>query len=146
MGHGLSYTTFEYSQLAVAAHVPPGGGAVNTSYTLSVRVTNTGAAAAAETVLFLHELWLSRVVRWERQLSGFTKVRLRPGESAVAAAAVERSQLAIWLEPGAGAAAAPSLAAGQPQAGGWWVEPGNYTLSACASTVDCRLTVGFEVQ
>ena len=84
-------------------------------------------------MLFLHSLWVSRVVRWERQLSGFGRVRLQPDDSAVASAVVTASELAIWLEEDQ---------EGEPTSGSgrWFVEPGTYTVQACASSVDCRLT------
>ena len=137
MGHGLSFTSFNYSGLTVTPH----GTGNATRYTLALIVTNVGEVEGAETVLFLHSLWVSRVVRWERQLTGFAKVRLQPGKSAVASTTVSAEELAVWLEPGATMRAAAAETAGAP--GRWWVEPGEYSLSACASVIDCRVTTSF---
>lgn len=143
MGHGLSFTSFVYSDLVVTSASSSasrsdsvsnnGSFGDSVSYTVSVTVTNNGTMAGAETVLFLHSLWVSRVLRWERQLSGFAKVRLQPGESAVAEATFGAEELAVWLD----------LAA--PGASRWWTEPGNYSIQACSSVVDCRLNATFRV-
>ncbi len=142
MGHGLSFTSFVYSNLTVAA-IPStsrSGSFWNESrvndpdlYTVSVTVTNDGTVAGAETVLFLHSLWISEVVRWERQLTGFAKVRLQPGESTVAEMTFGAGTLAVWLEQ----------TAGEP--GRWWTEPGAYSLHACSSVVNCWLNTTFGV-
>jgi beta-glucosidase len=78
-GHGLSYTTYEYSDLTLsAAEVPTDGGV-----TVSVRVHNTGDRDGAEVVqLYLHDV-LATVTRPLRQLAGFHRVPLAAGASAV---------------------------------------------------------------
>ena len=140
IGHGLSFTSFVYSNLVVAATPSASrSDAVwndssfgdSVSYTVSVTVTNNGTMAGAETVLFLHSLWVSQVVRWQRQLSGFAKVRLQPGQSAIARATFGSEELAVWLN--------------LPGASRWWTEPGNYSIQACSSVVDCRLNATFMV-
>ncbi|HEY88167.1 MAG TPA: glycosyl hydrolase [Thermoflexia bacterium] len=76
-GHGLSYTTFAYSQLRVSAekfNAPDG-------LQISVDVTNTGDVAGKEIVqLYVHDQE-SRLVRPEKELKGFAKVTLAPGET-----------------------------------------------------------------
>lgn len=76
-GHGLSYTTFEYSDLTIASKEVKEGDPIN----VSVTVTNTGDMAGMESV----ELYLSDLVRSVtppvRQLKRFTKVDLEPGAS-----------------------------------------------------------------
>jgi beta-xylosidase len=77
-GHGLSYTTFEYADLALSADEVATDGAVEVSCT----VRNTGPVAGTEVVqLYLGDP-VTSVVRPERWLSGFTRVALAPGEAA----------------------------------------------------------------
>jgi beta-xylosidase len=77
-GHGLSYTAFEYSGLALSASEVATDGAVEISCT----VRNTGPVAGTEVVqLYLGDAVASvaRPVKW---LAGFTRVPLAPGEAA----------------------------------------------------------------
>ncbi len=75
-GHGLSYTTFGYSDLRLSApRIPPTG-----TLRVSVTVTNTGTREGAEVVqLYVHDEAAS-VTRPVRQLAGFHRVSLKPGE------------------------------------------------------------------
>jgi beta-xylosidase len=76
-GHGLSYTTFEYSDLELSAHDVPTDGVVEISCT----IRNTGETAGTEVVqLYLTDL-VSQVVRPVRWLAGFARVPLAPGEA-----------------------------------------------------------------
>jgi beta-glucosidase len=77
-GYGLSYTEFDYADIAVEpTRVEPGG-----SLTISATVTNTGDMAADEVVqLYVRDL-AGNVTRPVRELKGFQRVRLEPGESA----------------------------------------------------------------
>jgi beta-glucosidase len=76
-GHGLSYTTFEYSAVKVApAQIGPNGRAE-----VSVTVTNTGKLAGDEVVqLYIHDL-VSSVTRPVMELKDFKRISLNPGES-----------------------------------------------------------------
>ncbi len=77
-GHGLSYTTFEYAELAVSAPELPVDGEVE----VSCLVGNTGDRAGAEVVqLYLHDP-VAPVTRPQRQLVGFARMELAPGERA----------------------------------------------------------------
>jgi hypothetical protein len=77
-GHGLSYTTFEYADLALSAEQEPTDGAVEVSCT----VRNTGQVAGDEVVqLYLGDP-VASVVRPVRWLAGFARVALAPGEAA----------------------------------------------------------------
>ena len=72
-GHGLSYTTFEYGKLAIA----PG----KQSATVKLTVRNTGKVAGAEVVqLYVHDV-KSSVKRPDKELKGFEKIMLQPGET-----------------------------------------------------------------
>ena len=76
-GHGLSYTTFERSDLQVAdAEVPTGG-----SLVASVVVTNTGARAGADVVQLYGHDPVASVTRPVTQLLAHARVQLEPGES-----------------------------------------------------------------
>ncbi|MEC0202711.1 glycoside hydrolase family 3 C-terminal domain-containing protein [Paenibacillus lautus] len=75
-GHGLSYTTFEYSDLQLSrAELKD-----NETVEVSVTVTNTGTLAGKEIVqLYVRDVD-SKVIRPEKELKGFAKVNLQPGE------------------------------------------------------------------
>jgi beta-glucosidase len=91
-GHGLSYTTFEYGPLALsAAEMDPQG-----ALTLSVDVTNTGTRAGQEVVqLYLRDV-ASRLQRPEKELKGFAKVELQPGECRTVRFEIGREALAYY--------------------------------------------------
>ncbi len=77
-GHGLSYTTFEYGDLALSADTVATDGAAEVSCT----VRNTGPVAGTEVVqLYLGDP-VASLVRPEKWLSGFARVSLAPGEAA----------------------------------------------------------------
>jgi beta-glucosidase len=104
-GYGLSYTTFEYSALAIA----PAGASADTGAiaTLNFNVTNTGPREGSEVVqLYLHQE-LASVAQPVTRLAGFERVHLAPGESRAVSFAVTRGMLEILdrdlrrvLEPG----------------------------------------------
>jgi beta-glucosidase len=75
-GHGLSYTTFSYSVPTIApVQIPPDGRA-----TVSVEVTNTGARAGDEVVQLYIRAEVSRATRPVKELKGFRRIALAPGE------------------------------------------------------------------
>lgn len=113
-GHGLSYTSFAYSDLAVVV-----AGAL---LTVSVTVENTGARDGAETVQVYTGLANSRVARARRELRGFTTVELGAGASTRASITIPTEELAIWHEP----------------AGRFIVEGGRYSVDVGASSRDIR--------
>jgi beta-glucosidase len=76
-GYGGSYTTFEVGDLRISDAEAPTDG----EFTVSVRVSNTGARAGDEVVqLYLHDV-VAQVTRPVKQLTGFARVGLEPGES-----------------------------------------------------------------
>lgn len=76
-GYGLSYTTFEYTDLALSADAMPSDGSV----TASVKVTNTGSRDADETVqLYIHDVY-SSMTRPVKELKAFRKVHVKAGET-----------------------------------------------------------------
>lgn len=77
-GHGLSYTTFAYADLELSSTTIPTDGEV----TLGCSVSNTGSRAGAEVVQLYLQDPVAQVTRPVRQLVGFARVDLSPGESA----------------------------------------------------------------
>ncbi len=76
-GHGLSYTTFAYSDLKVTPEV----GGIGTTAKVSVQVTNTGTRAGDEVVqLYIHDR-LASVTRPIMELKDFCRITLQPAES-----------------------------------------------------------------
>jgi beta-glucosidase len=118
-GHGLSYTSFVYSNLQVT----PAAMDDAASATVSVDVTNAGARAGAEVVQLYISLPVCRVLRPKRELKGFAKVFLEAGETKTVSFALSADAFARYDE----AAAA------------WLVDPGTYEVAAAASSRDIRL-------
>jgi beta-glucosidase len=102
-GHGLSYTTFEYSNLRLDKPEPRLGEAL----TVSVELANTGAVAAEEVAqLYVRDL-VGNVTRPVRELKGFRRVRLAPGETVTVSFRLGSDDLAFFgrdntriVEPG----------------------------------------------
>jgi beta-glucosidase len=89
-GHGLSYTTFAYSNLRLSAETIR----ADESTTLSVDVTNTGSRAGDEVVQFyVHDVLSERVTRPVKLLKGFQRITLQPGETRTVTFSVGREQL-----------------------------------------------------
>jgi beta-glucosidase len=90
-GHGLSYTSFRYSNL----RVPAVAGAHGTVPVL-VDVTNTGARAGDEVVQLYSHQRTSRVEQPKQQLRAFRRVHLAPGQTATVRLSFPASALAHW--------------------------------------------------
>ena len=90
-GHGLSYTTFSLTDLTLADTTIGTSGRT----TVSVRVTNTGSRAGDEVVqMYVHDV-VASVTRPVKQLRGFARVSLKPGESTVVTLPIGPE--ALWL-------------------------------------------------
>jgi len=76
-GHGLSYTEFEYSELQLPGSDP----AIDESFEISFTLKNTGKRAGKEVVQLYIRDEISSVTRPVKELKGFDKVWLEPGES-----------------------------------------------------------------
>jgi beta-glucosidase len=118
-GHGLSYTSFRYESLRQTLTSGAGGPSVS----LELAVTNTGAREGADTVQVYVRPLRPKVVRPEKELKGFTRVALAPGES---------KTVTIALGP-------RSFAYYDPEAKAWRVAAGRYELLVGASSRDIRL-------
>lgn len=93
-GHGLSYTTFRLSNLQLSSKEMTSDGKL----TFTVNVENTGKRAGAEIVqLYLHDDKCS-VDRPQKELKGFTKVALQPGESKDVSITIDNAALSFYDE------------------------------------------------
>jgi len=119
-GHGLSYTTYKYSNLKVSKRKLKAG----ESLEVSVDVSNIGRMAGKEIVELYVAPRSSTVSRPVRELKGFEKVNLRAGETKTVSFVLDKRSFA-WYDP--------SLK-------DWYVEPGDYDIEAAASSRDIRLT------
>lgn len=119
-GHGLTYTTFRYDNLRLSADSIQAGGRL----TASVDVTNTGSMAAKEIVQFYIRPDHAGRHRPVRELKGFGKIALQPGETGTVTAEMTSLDFCCWDE---------SLHR-------WFLEPGLYQVEAAASSRDIRLT------
>ena len=91
-GHGLSYTTFTYSPIRLSSGSFSGNGSLKASVTVS----NSGKCQGTETVqLYLRDL-VGSVTRPVKQLKGFQRVTLGPGESREVTFTLDREMLSFW--------------------------------------------------
>jgi beta-glucosidase len=90
-GHGLSYTSFEYSNLKLI----PGRG-TNVIVTAEFEIQNTGERAGAEVAqLYIHQMNPS-VMRPEKELKGFKKIFLKPGEKQTVSIPLDQPSFAFY--------------------------------------------------
>ena len=117
-GYGLSYTTFEYSGLAIEpAEIPADGKAI-----VRATVKNTGTRAGDEVVqLYIRDV-LASVARPVMQLAGFQRVSLAPGEEKTVSFELSSAQLRMLNKDMQ-----------------WVVEPGVFRVMVGASSKDIRL-------
>ena len=93
-GHGLSYTTFEYSDITLSADSFKG----DEELTARVTVTNTGDREGAEVVqMYLRDL-VGSVTRPVKQLKGFERITLKPGESKEVVFTICREGISFWRQ------------------------------------------------
>jgi beta-glucosidase len=124
-GYGLSYSTFKYAKLRVS----PERFSADQNISVTVDVKNTGRRAGDEVVqLYTRELNPS-VVRPVRELRGFQRVTLAPGETKTLTFTVPAEKLAFYDEI-------------QHR---FVVEPGKYEIQIGASSADIRLRAGVQV-
>lgn len=122
-GHGLGYTTWRISDLAVPAEVAGGK-----AFSLSVAVTNTGDRQGKQVIQVYAAREASEVSRPVRWLAGWSVVHADPGETVMVEVEVPARSLAAWID------------------GAWWHEPGAFDLHVGTSVDDvllqARLVVG----
>jgi len=91
-GHGLSYTTFTYTNPRLGHTTLPG----ERKTTASIDVTNTGDRAADEIVQMYVHAEVSLVTRPVKELKGFRRIHLRPGETQIVEFSIDEETLAVW--------------------------------------------------
>jgi len=87
-GHGLSYTTFEYSNFGIDSDKVPASGSIE----ITLRVKNTGSQECAEVIQVYFEDPVATVARPVRQLVEFKKVRLVPGQDIAISFSISAAQ------------------------------------------------------
>ncbi len=121
-GHGLSYTSFGYDDLAVQVTGRRADGDLRLRVT--ARVTNTGPRAGKEVAqLYVRDV-AATVARPVRELKGFTKLDLAPGESGTAVFELTARDLSFWSET----------------VGAWVLEAGEFEVAVGRSSRDLPLT------
>lgn len=119
-GFGLSYTTFEYSNLSVSSPEMKKGGSIEVTFT----VKNTGKTAGAEIAqVYVHDAKAS-VPRPEKELKGFRKVYLNPGESKQISILLNDKDFSFW----------------DVNTHNWLAEPGAFTILAGSASNNIKLT------
>lgn len=113
-GYGLSYTSFAYSDLTVDGR------------TVQVAVTNTGDRAGAEVVQLYIAPPQTGLYRPLRELKGFARVDLAPGESRTVTFTLDDRSFAVWAD-------------------GWKISAGTYTVQVGASSEDIQLSAELPV-
>jgi beta-glucosidase len=125
-GFGLSYTTFEYSNLRTSADAVTAAGEL----TVSVDVKNTGSRAGDEVVQLYVKHIDSAVARPIKELRGFERITLRPNETRTVRLPLKGADLTYWD-------------AGKRS---FVVEPGRVSIMLGASSADARLEKTIEVK
>lgn len=124
-GHGLSYTTFEYGKIAADKKAMTSSDKI----TFTVDVKNTGKREGSEIVqLYIHDL-KSSLPRPIKELKGFEKVSLKPGEVKTVTFTVEKTALSYFD-------------AGKHE---WVAEPGDFEAVVGASSMDVKGKIGFKL-
>lgn len=123
-GYGLSYTTFTYSGLKLPGEVKAGQ-----LVEVSLTVTNSGQTAGKEVVqLYVRDVQ-SSLVRPPKELKGFAKLALEPGESKTAAFSLDERALSFY----------------DPYRKRWVAEPGKFEILVGSSSRDIRLSGKFTL-
>ena len=124
-GHGLSYTRFEYSNLQVSKENMTD----NETLQVSFKVKNVGNMAGKEIVQLYVSDKTHLAERPVKELKGFKKVMLKPGEEATIVMELNKRSFA-WYST---------------ELGGWYAVTGNYEIVVGASSDDIRLTKEIHV-
>lgn len=123
-GHGLSYTTFGYSNLKIS----PSQQTPNGNVTVSCDLKNTGSREGDEVVQLYTRDVVSSVITYEKNLRGFERVDLKPGETKTVTFTLtptDLEMLDINMQ--------------------WIVEPGKFNVMIGSSSQDIRLRGDFEI-
>jgi beta-glucosidase len=124
-GHGLSYTTFDYANLSLSASCLP----MDATPEVTFDITNTGDRAGADVAQLYVQDVESSVPRPLKELKGFKKVYLEPGQQETVKMGLDWKDLAFFDE----------------DKGEWVAEPGMFKILVGASSRDIRLTEDLEL-
>ena len=125
-GHGLSYTSFSYGKATIESPVMQADGKL----TVTVPVTNTGSRPGAEVVqLYIRDV-KSSLLRPEKELKGFCKVHLQPGETREVTFTINREALSYYDDI----------------RNEWVAEPGKFEAIIAASATDVRSKLSFSLE
>ncbi len=125
-GHGISYTTFEYGK----AGIDKAEGSADDVFTVTIPVTNSGSREGKEVVQLYISDKKSSVERPVKELKGFRKVSLKPGETAEIKFEIGRDALSYF----------------DADKHAWVCEPGEFEALIGASSADIRSKVKFKVK
>ena len=125
-GHGISYTSFDYGKLSLSA---PAISADDT-LTASITVKNSGSCAGKEVVQLYISDKKSSLPRPVKELKGFKKVSLQPGESTTVTFSISRSALSYF----------------DADRHEWVAEPGEFQVLVGASAADIRSRASFTLK
>lgn len=123
-GYGLSFTEFEYSNLTITPEKQVASGSVE----VTVNVKNTGLVAGDEVVQLYIRDEVSSVIRFEKELRGFERITLAPGETRTVKFTLTPEELFMY-----------------DREMKCVVEPGWFTVMVGSSSVDIRQTGRFEI-
>lgn len=125
-GFGLSYTTFNYANISVSPQAMSGNGPV----TVSFDVTNTGSRAGADVAQLYIADSHSKVPMPPKELKGFARVELRPGETRHVSIPVDRLALSYY----------------DVAKHGWTADPGTFEVLVGRSSADIQLRANMTLQ
>ena len=123
-GYGLSYTKFEYSNLALPAKLETGK-----KIPVSLEVKNTGTRAGAEVVQLYIAESKPKLERPPKELKGFQRVNLKPGESAVVKFELDQRALSYY----------------DPLRHTWLADNGDFEVQIGSSSRDIRARAKLEL-
>lgn len=125
-GHGLSYTDFKYGKAQASAKTIGD----DEEFTITIPVTNTGKVEGKEVVQLYIGDESASVLRPLKELKGFEKISLKPGEEKTVKFTVKPDDLKFYDD----------------KAGDWRAEPGKFKAYIGSSSTDIRATVPFELK
>lgn len=125
-GHGLSYTTFEYGKPTADSKTMPADGTL----TVKVTVKNTGTREGQEIVQLYLSDKKSSLPRPVKELKGFKKVKLSPGEETEVTFTIDKEALSYFDDT----------------RHAWIAEPGKFEAIIAASATDIKGVVPFELK
>lgn len=123
-GHGLSYSTFEYSKLDL-----PSQSSLEKPLEVRMKIKNSGEYKASEIVqLYVHDQE-SELNRPEKELKGFAKIELAPGQTGECKFLLDKRAFSYY----------------HPEKADWFLEPGIFTILIASSSRDIRLKADLEI-